>query len=164
MKRSMKAVIAEVFSNNSKAGSKQKSSMERLEELIKDAPPPEEIDTLRIVEKKDDDTHKIWVGGAQGHVLHLTDVNNPGKTFQAPIADTVVIGRTAKETDIVLDYDRSVSARHLSICERDGRFYARDLDSSNGSLLNGVRLTEEMEIYSGSILTLGRLEMKVQIR
>lgn len=164
MKKSMKAAIAEVFNNNSKIGSRQKNSMERLEELIKDAPPPEEIDTLRIVGQKDNDTHKIWAGNAQGHILYLTDVNNPGKTFQAPISDTVVIGRKANEADIVIDYDRSVSARHLSICERDGRFYAKDLNSSNGSLLNGVRLTEEMEIYSGSMLTLGRLEIKVQIR
>ena len=164
MKKSMRAAIAGVFNNNRKTGGKQKSSMERLEELIKDAPLPEEEDTLRMVEKKDDDTHKIWTGGAKEHILYLTDVQNPGKTFQAPISDTVVIGRKAKEADIVIDYDRSVSARHLSICERDGRFYAKDLDSSNGSMLNGVRLTEEMEIYSGSVLTLGRLEIRVQIR
>lgn len=164
MKKSVKAAIAEMFGNNSKTGSRQKSSMERLEELIKGAPSSEEEDTLRLVKKKEDDTHKIWAGGVKEHILYLTDAQNPGKSFQAPISDTVVIGRNSKESDVVIDYDRSVSARHLSICERDGKFYVKDLNSSNGSTMNGVRLTEEMEIYSGSMLTLGRVEVKVQIR
>lgn len=162
-KKTIKDVIAGVWSLGRGADKKTKSSMEQLQELLEEDDASEKVDTLRI--KKDpEDTHKIWTGEARAHILYLTDVKNPGQTFQAPMKDSVIIGRNAREADIVLDYDRSVSGRHCRIREKDGKFYVEDLQSSNGSLLNGIRLLEEMEIYSGSILTLGRVEMKVQIR
>ena len=162
-KKTVKDVIAGMWGHGRGSGQKAKSSMDRLQELLEEDDTSETVDTLRI--KKDpDDTHRIWTGETRTHTLYLTDVKNPGQTFQAPMKDSVIIGRNAKEADIVLDYDRSVSGRHCRIRERDGKFYVEDLQSSNGSLLNGIRLLEEMEIYSGSILTLGRVEMKVQIR
>lgn len=162
-KKTVKDVIAGMWSHGKGSGQKAKSSMDQLQELLKEDDPSGQVDTLRI-KKNPDDTRRIWTGEAREHTLYLTDLKNPGQTFQIPLADSIVIGRNANEADLVIDYDRSVSGRHCQICERDGKFYVKDLQSSNGSLLNGIRLSEEMEIYSGSILTLGRLEIKVQIK
>lgn len=124
-----------------------------------------DIDTTFIMSKEEkDETQFIWKGAAKKYTLHLTDVKNPGRTFKAPIEGAVTIGRKAEEADIVIDYEKSVSARHCRISERDGKFYVEDLHSSNGTLINGIPLQEEMELYSESTLTLGRLEIKVQIR
>lgn len=124
-----------------------------------------DIDTTFIMSKEEkDETQFIWKGAAKKYTLHLTDVKNPGRTFKAPIEDTVTIGRKAEEADIVINYEKSVSARHCRISVRDGKFYVEDLDSSNGTLINGIPVREEMELYSESILSLGRLELKVQIR
>ena len=161
-KKTVRETLAGIW-NRGRGETKEKSSMELLHELLEEEDTSEEVDTLRL-EKKPDDTRRIWTGEARKHMLHLTDLKNPEQTFQAPLEEPVVIGRSAKEADVVLDYDRSVSGKHCRIYERDGKFYVKDLQSSNGSLLNGIRLLEEMEIYSGSILTLGRVEVKVQIK
>lgn len=162
-KKTVKDVIAGIWSHGRGTGQKAQSSMDKLQELLEEEDTSEQVDTLRI-RKNPDDTRRIWTGEAREHILHLTDLKNPGQTFQVPLTDSVIIGRNANEADLVIDYDRSVSGKHCQICERDGKFYVRDLQSSNGSLLNGIRLSDEMEIYSGSILTLGRLEIKVQIK
>ncbi|MBD5486335.1 MAG: FHA domain-containing protein [Lachnospiraceae bacterium] len=124
-----------------------------------------EIDTTLILPKEErEGTLHIWKGEPKKYMLHLTDVKNPGRTYKAPVEGAVTIGRKAAEADIVIDYEQSVSARHCRISERDGKFYVEDLNSSNGTLVNGIPLTEEMELYSESTLALGRLELKVQIR
>ena len=162
-KKTVREALTGIWNRGRGADKKGKSSIEELNELLSEEDIPEEVDTLRI-RKNPEDTHRIWTGEAREYILHLTDLKNPGQIFQAPIKDSVIIGRNAKEADIVLDHDRSVSGKHCRIKEKDGRFFVEDLQSSNGSLLNGIRILEEMEIYSGSILTLGRLEMKVQIK
>lgn len=68
--------------------------------------------------------------------------------------------------DIVLDYERSrtVSSRHCETSVRGGKFYIRDLQSSNGTYVNGSKILSETEIFSGNILKLGILEMKFEVR
>lgn len=124
-----------------------------------------DIDTTFIMSKEEkDETRLIWKGTAKEYTLHLTDVKNPGRTFKAPIESAVTIGRKAEKADIVIDYEKSVSAGHCKISVSDGKFYVEDLESANGTLINGIPVREKMELYSESVLTLGRLELKVQIR
>lgn len=94
----------------------------------------------------------------------LTDVSNPIRTFQTSIATSVVIGRIPGAGKIVIDYDKSISGNHCEMCLRDNRFYVKDLGSSNGTFLNDSRVIAETEVYSGSILKLGRLVMRIEMR
>lgn len=96
--------------------------------------------------------------------LTLTDVNSPAKSFYVPLSKSVVIGRRAEVCDIALDYDNTVSGRHCEISTRNGKFYVKDLQSGNGTYLNGSRVLTETEIFSGNILKLGRLEMRFDVR
>lgn len=143
---------------------KKEDKWEVLKELSEKSQTAEDEKTLLLSKEDAEGTRMMWTGAARQYTLHLTDIKNPGRTFKASIGEGVVIGRKAGEADIVIDYEKSVSARHCRIFERNGKFYAKDLQSSNGSLLNGIRLEEETEICSGNLLTLGRLELKIQIR
>lgn len=105
----------------------------------------------------------IWNQEAKYQVV-LTDVNSPAKSFQAPLNQSVVIGRKKGECDIALDYEKSVSGKHCEISERNGKFYVRDLQSSNGTWLNGNKVLTETEIVSGNTLMLGRLEVRFEVR
>lgn len=75
------------------------------------------------------------------------------RTFDLNSADTF-IGR-AKENDISLVADLSLSRRHAAITFVDGVYYLRDLRSSNGTLINGkavegiVALQPDDEIFLG---------------
>lgn len=56
--------------------------------------------------------------------------------------------------NIVID-DDTVSSRHAIITFKEGRFYIRDLNSTNGTFLNGIRLDKEALLSDGDYITFG---------
>ena len=60
------------------------------------------------------------------------------------------IGRE-QDCEICLD-SAQVSKRHLRLRCEQGRWYARDLRSRNGSTLNGKRMQREMRLREGMVL------------
>lgn len=94
----------------------------------------------------------------------LTDIHSPVKSFQAPLRSNVIIGRKKDMCGIALDYDKSVSSRHCEIKVRDGKFYINDLQSSNGTYVNGCKVLTEIEIFSGNIIKMGRLELRFEVK
>lgn len=96
-------------------------------------------------------------------ILTLTDINQPAHSFSKNISGRIVIGRSAANTDICIDYDKSVSSRHCAIERRGNSFYLIDLGSSNGTYLNDNKVLSEVEIYSGGIIKLGRIQLKVEM-
>lgn len=61
--------------------------------------------------------------------------------------DEMVIGR-GTDADIVLP-ERQVSRYHLKIIFRDGRYYLEDLDSKNGTFLNGQQVKGSASLQDG---------------
>lgn len=110
-------------------------------------------------------TAMVWGPSGRTYMLILTDLRNPARSFEAPLRSSVLIGRSRNDgCQIVLDYDRSVSHRHCQIRVVNGQFWVKDLGSRNGTILNGKRVIQEAVLTSGSILTLGNLKMKVELR
>lgn len=120
---------------------------------------PTDDDDRTVIMTGDDGTQIM----AQEYVLRLTDKAKPEKLFRMPLRGTVIIGRRAGEANLVIDYDKSVSGRHCRIREADGRVFVEDMQSANGTMVDGMRIQSETEIVSGSVLTLGRVELKVEI-
>lgn len=150
---------------------KSKTNTEEYDETILDrqlqdiGSSEERTEIIGAFSENDDNggTFVIWNQDAKYQVI-LTDVNSPAKSFQAPLHQSVIIGRKKGECDIALDYEKSVSGKHCEISVRNGRFYVRDLQSSNGTCLNGNKVLTETEIVSGNILRLGRLEVRFEVR
>jgi pSer/pThr/pTyr-binding forkhead associated (FHA) protein/outer membrane protein assembly factor BamD (BamD/ComL family) len=71
--------------------------------------------------------------------------------------ETLVIGR-AVEVEISIP-DTSVSRRHLEIRKLGNGWVVQDLGSGNGTELNGNKITEEVPIRNGDVLTLGDTEL-----
>lgn len=113
-------------------------------------------------EPDSDSTMMIWEQNVVFEMV-LTDMASPVKSFQAPLDRPVVVGRKKGMCDIALDYEKSVSGRHCEISARNNRFYVKDLQSSNGTCLNGNKVWGESEIFSGDVLKLGRLEMRFEV-
>lgn len=70
------------------------------------------------------------------------------------------VGRNARNS-IVLD-DGYISGEHALITWRDSKWWLEDLGSRNGTLLNGVPLHEPAVISSGDILTIGKIQLKLE--
>jgi len=68
------------------------------------------------------------------------------------------IGR-AEDCDLILD-DEKVSRHHAYIETVAGQTVIHDLDSSNGTFVNGVRVTEPKVIAAGDTIRIGHTELR----
>ena len=74
--------------------------------------------------------------------------------------DINVIGRSEGSCDLVLP-QRTVSSVHCMIIKTDGLLFVRDLASTNGTRVNGQRITRGA-LLPGDELTLASVRFKVQ--
>jgi len=74
-----------------------------------------------------------------------------------------VIGKKREEVDYALE-DRSVSRIHARILEEDGFIYLEDLNSTNGTFKNGLRMQpyERRRLEKGDELRFGKVEYTFQ--
>ncbi len=85
---------------------------------------------------------------------------HPGKIIPVP-GPEFVIGRT--DGCQLRPQSSRVSRRHCMIRLGEGFAAVRDLGSSNGTFLNGERLTAEHELKGGDRVQVGPLEFEVQL-
>lgn len=76
-------------------------------------------------------------------------------------AGSIVLGRSS-EADIPVE-DTGVSRRHLEIQQRGNSTFAVDLGSTNGSYVNGQRVSGEAELLDGSVITMGRTRITFRL-
>jgi hypothetical protein len=129
-----------------------------------------ESETYQAGEEKtmmfDDDnkTALFFDGSDHSYTLFLTDQENPARRFQVPLGGTVLLGRSREEgCQVVLEYDRYVSRRHCEIWMQGGQLKIRDIKASNHTLVNGKQIIGEADIYSGSVITVGKTNLKVEL-
>jgi hypothetical protein len=72
---------------------------------------------------------------------------------------TTGIGRDTNNA-LVID-DSSVSARHAEITASPSGFFIRDLGSSNGTMVNGRKVTES-PLYAGDVIQLGSAKLTLK--
>lgn len=70
------------------------------------------------------------------------------------------IGRS-KEADVQIG-DRYASSIHARVFERGGHFYVEDMNSTNGTLLNGATLNGEAELIDGDTIQIGDTEFRLE--
>lgn len=107
---------------------------------------------------------EVLVGAGRQTVLCLEDINQPGRRFEVPLLNSLVIGKNPQLCQVVIDYDKTVSKRHCEIYTDGSMYRIRDLGSTNGTFVNGMRAGDGMDLPGGSILQLGRVELRVQYR
>jgi pSer/pThr/pTyr-binding forkhead associated (FHA) protein len=75
---------------------------------------------------------------------------------------TVVVGRTAWQSDWTFRGDERMSAKHFSVTCDGRKCYLNDLDSANGTLLNQVPVAHA-ELADGDRIQAGQTEFAAQI-
>ncbi|MFZ9888274.1 MAG: FHA domain-containing protein [Myxococcota bacterium] len=82
-----------------------------------------------------------------------------GETHMVP-PEGATIGRAGARADIPLN-DPGVSKKHARVYEQAGTWYLRDEGSSNGTFLQGQRLTGPVVLAEGSVFGMSRHKFKV---
>jgi hypothetical protein len=73
----------------------------------------------------------------------------------------LTLGR-GRDCDVVLD-DRNVSRHHAELVRHGDGFVLRDLDSTNGSAVNGRRV-RQADVKAGDVITLGTVTLRLEQR
>ncbi|MCH5275607.1 MAG: FHA domain-containing protein [Lachnospiraceae bacterium] len=71
----------------------------------------------------------------------------------------LIIGKKGEKADVILS-DTSISKMHARVTEENGQIYLEDLNTTNGTYKNGVRLKpyERVELLKEDEVRLGKLE------
>ncbi len=89
-------------------------------------------------------------------------VNSRGELFEFALStEKVTIGRR-HDNDVRIK-ERYISAYHAEFFrEPNGMVFIRDQDSSNGTFLNGSRVTEPVIVKKGDLLKFGSLQCRIE--
>lgn len=86
--------------------------------------------------------------------MKLVIEDDEGQRREVPLdRDEITIGR--REDNLVHLPDRNVSRRHARLVRRDGTLLLEDLRSANGTLVNGVRISEPVPVGDGDVVRIG---------
>jgi len=102
----------------------------------------------------------------QGRVLRLIVVEGGSSGLASgqviDVAEGATLGRTAA-ADVVVG-DPSVSASHARLSRQGRTWTLSDLDSTNGTLVNGARVEAPVALLDGDVVGLGSVRLKVVAR
>ena len=71
------------------------------------------------------------------------------------------IGRS-RDSDVQIS-DRYASSFHARVFSREGRFFVEDMNSTNGTLLNGATLKGEAELIDGDNVQIGDTVFRFEV-
>lgn len=91
-------------------------------------------------------------------VLFVRSETQQGQEFE--VGDVVVLGRS-EETDVVLD-DPYASEFHLRLVSQEDGMMLHDLGSTNGTYVNGRRVSAPTELKRGDSIQVGKTVMEIR--
>ena len=92
----------------------------------------------------------------RGITVKLIDSGDEENCYTIYLGGDMSIGRKVDECDVVIEGDDALSKCHCKLSLREGEVYVKDLDSSNGTFVNGKKI-------AGSVLREGD-ELKIGSR
>lgn len=95
-------------------------------------------------------------------VLQVREAKNSNvkKGDAYPLGESIIIGRD-ELNDIVLK-ETHVSARHAAITRQGQKWQIRDLGSTNGTFVNGIRICGPVDLSPGDEVRIGSVIFEVR--
>jgi len=85
-------------------------------------------------------------------VLQVLQGPDKGRRFEMPDSEPQLIGRSSEALPLA---DQTISRRHAELTPDDGRWYIRDIRSSNGTFVNGVKVHDRRLLEPGDQIRTG---------
>lgn len=79
-----------------------------------------------------------------------------------PLEKAVVLIGRQSDCDISLGHSRKVSRKHCCMAQVNNTFVVRDLGSTNGVFVNGVRVQSELRLSLGDEIMIGDVLFRLQ--
>lgn len=94
-------------------------------------------------------------------VLIACDLPSPQVGEAFPLLPITSMGRAS--TNTISLPDETASLEHALITQRNGKWWLEDLESRNGTTLNGQAVTMPTVISAGDLIGLGRAQFKLEL-
>ena len=111
-----------------------------------------------------DQINPLAYGKANSPKKLTLEILKPKQTLELQFKDKEVItfGRAQSSFGYIhIPKSRNVSRQHFFITRRNDEFYINDLGSTNGTFVNGQKITSERELMPGDVIKAADIEMKV---
>jgi VWFA-related protein len=92
--------------------------------------------------------------------LGITSEDN-GRSVE--LMDELRIGRSPTASDVAFPDDPEISSIHCVLLRRDPFLVLRDLESTNGTLVNGIPIHGEHRVEDNDVIGIGRSELRLSI-
>ena len=125
-------------------------------------------EATEILEESSDDadrtkTHLI-VSETEGNgSMQLVSCQSPQRCYTISLDEPALVGRDHRCCSVVLDMDRSISAKHCKIYGWHAEVFIEDVGSANHTFVNGRQTDGAVQLYSGDVIKLGRSEFEVRL-
>jgi ABC-2 type transport system ATP-binding protein len=93
----------------------------------------------------------------------LALVSGPRAGLRVAVGGQLVVGRDPATADLVLEGDTDVSRRHAALSPAGGGVTVQDLGSTNGTFVNGQRITTAVALANGDRVQIGDTVIEVTI-
>lgn len=151
-------IIAVVLSNNKKKKAVEENSEQKqpVESEVREKIIIKEVQVM-VPEQKEEKHFEADIT--------LTKMGNlEDEQVSLHIKDRITIGRVEGRADVVWATDELLSGVHCAIeCTENG-LYVADLESTNGTTLNGIPVTDARRLQNGDTIAMGSYEWRVEIK
>lgn len=120
---------------------------------------PEKVESSVSVERTADN---IYLGKMDGIAVELTviDANHIERKVNTVISGIYIVGRDAALCELAIE-DKRMSRQHFALMNDNGVLKVRDLNSTNGTGLNGMAISNDRVINSNDIIEAGNIRIRI---
>lgn len=79
--------------------------------------------------------------------------------ISSELKGSLIVGRSDL-SDVFID-DSMMSRQHFAITDEEGVLYIQDLETTNGTMLNGVRLNGKRKLSKNDVISAGSLQIRI---
>ena len=108
-------------------------------------------------------TSKVNLSAVNGKNVDMTVVEKNGVSRDVSmfISDSCIVGRSAAVCDLTIE-DQRISRQHCVLCYQGGEILINDLQSANGTTVNGIRVTDYRRLMPNDNIIIGNTKIIIK--
>lgn len=108
-------------------------------------------------------TAKVNLSAVDGKTVNITVVEKNGlsRDIEMFIADSCIVGRSSATCDLTIE-DQRISRQHCVLYYSNGDILINDLQSANGTTVNGIRVIDYRKLLPNDVVEIGNTKLIIK--